>query len=314
MYQEVDGRLVPVEGRFARLDEPCLRERCPSARFVVGVQVAAYDVSRPLVIDPVLSYATYLGGSGAGDDIAWGIAVDAGGNAYVTGETASLDFPTANALQPAHRGGSQEAFVVKLNPTGSALVYATYLGGSGSDAGLGIAVDTEGNAYVTGNTDSSDFPTANALQPARRGSNDIFVARISEPPPGGRFDTVIACPATASPGPVSVTVTFRNRTQVARNVARAALIVHAGKLSVLGPRVVSLATQVPAATLGDPPCAGCAPAVTPAVVTRDLSILLPAQARPRSFVSLGLVFFGQVGTDPKRRLLGSDACTIEIAG
>ena len=79
----------------------------------------------------------------------YGIAVDSSGNAYVTGSTCSTDFPTMNPLQPAN-GGGDDAFVTKLNPTGSALVYSTYLGGSGSDVGNGIAVDSSGNAYVTG--------------------------------------------------------------------------------------------------------------------------------------------------------------------
>ena len=102
-----------------------------------------------------LVYSTYLGGSS--DDSGYGIAVDSAGNAYVTGWTDSTDFPTMNPLQAAYGGGGDDAFVTKINPTGSALVYSTYLGGSGGDAGTGIAVDSAGNAYVTGHTDSTDF-------------------------------------------------------------------------------------------------------------------------------------------------------------
>ena len=108
-----------------------------------------------------LVYSTYLGGSG--DDFGSGIAVDAAGNAYVTGETSSPDFPTANPVQPSP-GGNWDAFVAKLNPAGSALVYSTYLGGSQGDGGSGIAVDAAGNAYVTGGTNSTNFPTDNPLQ------------------------------------------------------------------------------------------------------------------------------------------------------
>ena len=91
--------------------------------------------------------------------------MDSSGNAYVTGYTDSTDFPTANPLQANVTGiGSVDAFVAKLNAAGSALVYSTYLGGSGDDDGNGIAVDSSGNAYVTGNTYSTDFPTANPLQ------------------------------------------------------------------------------------------------------------------------------------------------------
>src|SRR5206468_1826981 len=114
-----------------------------------------------------LVYSTYLGGSGT--EYGWGIAVDTADSAYVRGDTTSTNFPTVNPLQPAFGGGSYDAFVAKLNSSGSALVYSTYLGGSGNEyAGdrAGIAVDSLGNAYVTGRTSSSNFPTANPLQPA----------------------------------------------------------------------------------------------------------------------------------------------------
>lgn len=126
-----------------------------------------------------LVYSTYLGGSG--DDGGSGIAVDAGGNAYVTGVTGSTDFPTANPAQPAlaGSGGTADAFVTKLNATGSGLVYSTYLGGSQSEIGFGIAVDASGNAYVTGFTTSIDFPTVNPVQPALSGEHDAFVAKLS---------------------------------------------------------------------------------------------------------------------------------------
>ena len=113
-----------------------------------------------------LVYSTYLGGSG--NDDGFGIAVDASGDAYVTGNTTSTNFPTANPLQATLRG-STNAFVAKLNPAGSALVYSTYLGGSNDDYGHDIAVDTSGDAYVTGNTNSTNFPTANPLQATLRG-------------------------------------------------------------------------------------------------------------------------------------------------
>ena len=109
-----------------------------------------------------LVYSTYLGGSGT--DAGQGIAVDGAGNAYVTGYTSSTNFPTANPLQASNGGGGYDAFVTKLNAAGSALVYSTYLGGSGRRFGQGIAVDGSGNAYVTGSTSSTNFPTANPLQ------------------------------------------------------------------------------------------------------------------------------------------------------
>lgn len=103
-----------------------------------------------------LSYSTYLGGSNK--DTGFGIAVDVSGNAYVTGVTASTNFPTANAIQPTNGGSTNDAFVTKLNSQGSALVYSTYLGGSDIDEARGIAVDANGNAYVTGRSSSLDFP------------------------------------------------------------------------------------------------------------------------------------------------------------
>src|SRR5262249_12686738 len=143
----------------------------------VGFRVAGYDASRPLVIDPVLSFSTYLGGSG--DDRALGIAVDpTTGDALVTGTTDSTNFPTANALQPNY-GGGDDAFVARLSADGSALVYSTYLGGSSFDEGDGIAVDPNtGDALVTGATVSTNFPTANPLQPNNAGGSDAFVARL----------------------------------------------------------------------------------------------------------------------------------------
>jgi hypothetical protein len=127
-----------------------------------------------------LVYSTYLGGSGY--DAGNGIAVDAADNAYVTGFAGSTNFPTtAGAFQTAFQGGTGDAFVTKLNPTGSApLVYSTYLGGSGGDDGLGIAVDAAGNAYVTGQTSSTNFPTtAEAFQTANQGSFDAFVTKLN---------------------------------------------------------------------------------------------------------------------------------------
>jgi hypothetical protein len=132
-----------------------------------------------------LRYSTYLGGSGFDgffDVGGTGIAVDEVGHAYVTGVTESVDFPIVNAVQRHLRGGS-DAFVAKLTPNGRQLRYSTYLGGSGFDQGNGVAVDDRGNAYVTGVTDSTDFPTVNAVQPALsfEGFTDAFVAKLGPP-------------------------------------------------------------------------------------------------------------------------------------
>src|ERR1017187_2354912 len=110
-----------------------------------------------------LVYSTFLGGSG--DDYGAGIAVDAAGEAHIAGYTASVDFPTATgAFQQYYGGGSYDGFLAKLNAAGSALVFATYLGGIGNDTAAGVALDPSGNIYVTGQTQSANFPTLNPLQ------------------------------------------------------------------------------------------------------------------------------------------------------
>jgi hypothetical protein len=205
----------------------------------VGFQIGEYDASRPLIIDPDISFSTYWGGAqldaftgvasatdgsiimcgwtesmdipmssgyqtslrgstdafvmklspsnavvyatflgGSGQDQATGVAVDAAGNAYVSGWTLSTDFPVAGAVQIALRG-SKDAFVVKLSPSGSQLLYSTYIGGRGSDMANAIAVDSYGSAYIAGETNSSDFPTVNAIQPALAGGTDAFVIKLA---------------------------------------------------------------------------------------------------------------------------------------
>jgi carbohydrate binding protein with CBM6 domain/beta-propeller repeat-containing protein len=171
VYQEIDGIRQEIAGRYVR-----------KGANRVGFQVAAYDRSRPLVIDPVLVYSTYLGGGGIsskGDDLAYGIALDADRNAYVAGSTTSANFPTtAGAFDTTV--SSADVFVTKLNATGSALVYSTYLGGGFDDSGRGIAVDAAGNAYVTGYTRSSNFPTTTgAFQTTFGGYSDAFVTKLN---------------------------------------------------------------------------------------------------------------------------------------
>src|SRR5690348_9915652 len=165
IYQEHGGRRTPVEGAFRIL-------RDGTVTFRVGV----YDRSQPLIIDPVLTYSTYLGGGGM--DAVTSIAVDASGSAYLAGWTTSTDFPTLNPVRAAN-GGGVDAFVAKLNPGGNSLIYCTYLGGRGDDRAFGVAVDSTGNAYVTGWTSSSAFPTASPAQSALAGGRDAFVAKLN---------------------------------------------------------------------------------------------------------------------------------------
>jgi len=179
VYQEVNGSRQEIPSAFALTNKNAPLTKPPLNSQDVGFALGAYDTSRPLVIDPVLSYSTYLGGSGFDEGI--GIAVDpTTGDILITGDTSSTNFPIANPLQPNY-GGSVDAFVARLSADGTALVYSTYLGGSGNDFGAGIAVDpTMGDALVTGITNSTDFPTANPLQPNYGGgAENAFVARLS---------------------------------------------------------------------------------------------------------------------------------------
>ncbi|MCX6636456.1 MAG: SBBP repeat-containing protein [Acidobacteria bacterium] len=147
----------------------------------VHIEVAAYDRSLPLTIDPVLSYSTYLGGFR--NDRAWGMAVDASGCAYLVGESLSTNFPAANALQAVNKGNT-DVFVTKLNASGTGMVFSTYLGGADVDVGSGIAVDGAGNIYITGYTRSAAFPvTVGAYRTTKSGGEDAFVAKLA--PTGG---------------------------------------------------------------------------------------------------------------------------------
>ena len=161
--QRLDGRRTAVKSRYALSGSS------------YGFSLGAYDRSRPLVIDPGLVYSTYLGPAN-------GIAVDSSGAAYVTGQAGSADFPTtAGAFDTSFNGGLfGDVFVTKLDPTGSGLVYSTYLGGSNNDQGFGIAVDSSGAAYVTGSTESTNFPTtAGAFDTSLTGASNAFITKLS---------------------------------------------------------------------------------------------------------------------------------------
>ena len=163
-YQQKDGARQPVEASFV------LR-----AKNQVSFELGNYDRSRELVIDPSVSYATYLGGTSEDDGNA--IAVDGSGNAYVTGQTKSMDFPTKNALYGTNKGVF-DAFVTELSPTGT-LVYSTYIGGTSNDSGNAIAVNASGDAFVAGGTNSSDFPTHGAYQSTLKGATNAFVLELN---------------------------------------------------------------------------------------------------------------------------------------
>lgn len=180
-YQEVNGERMAVACAYSLRNES-----------QVGFVLGPYDRTLPLVIDPVLSYATYIGG--AGNDQATGIAVDSTGAAYVTGYTESPNFPTTpGALQTVQRG-PRHVFILKLNPAGNALAFSTYLGGSKSDTGYAIGVDSSGSAYVTGQVYSPDFPLTGSIGSITSTSfqtGNIFVTKLT--PDGNHlsYSTVI---------------------------------------------------------------------------------------------------------------------------
>jgi hypothetical protein len=166
-YQELDCINDTIPGRYVLLENDW-----------VSFQMDPYDPNKSLIIDPlVLSYSTYIGGNGF--DPGSGITIDDSGNVYVVGGTNSSDFPTVNPFQP-NLGGSNDCVVFKLNTDGSSLLYSTYLGGSKFEGGgFDIVVDDSGNAYVTGHTNSINFPTANPFQPFYRGMSDVFVTKLN---------------------------------------------------------------------------------------------------------------------------------------
>lgn len=185
---------VYLERPFVYQEKDGVRERVRSDYFLakrdeVGFRLGRYDVTRSLVIDPVLAYSTFLGGSGG--SAAFAVFVDSQGNAYVAG-TAQSGFPTTTGvLQPAYGGSGQfdtNAFVSKLNPSGDGLLYSTYLGGtnpSGASSPIGatafgVVVDSQGNAYVAGDTDSPNFPVVNAFQSTlKSNAGNAFVAKLN---------------------------------------------------------------------------------------------------------------------------------------
>jgi len=199
-YQMAGDRKIAVEADFA------------VAGGQVGFRLGGYDHSKPLVIDPVLSYVTYLAGTGS-DEIgqftgpgilangsSQGIAIDAAGSAYVTGRTASADLPMKNAYEAGHnKGSAPSAFVTKFSPDGSSLVYSTYLGGSGWDYAYSIAVDSSGSAYVTGTTNSNDFPITSAAYQT-----------VCSPGPNNKSSSESAAPASCNSSNSSTFVTKLN--------------------------------------------------------------------------------------------------------
>ncbi len=164
-YQWIDGRKVEVSSEFINIGKDAY-----------GFGVGRYDRAHDLVIDPILVYSTYLGGSG--DDFATDIAVDSTGAAYVVGYTTSTNFPAKGSFQNKNKGKS-DVFVTKFSPSGNALIYSTFLGGNDIDEAYGIALDKTAAAYITGMTYSYDFPIQNAYQGTIKECPDAFVTKLT---------------------------------------------------------------------------------------------------------------------------------------
>lgn len=171
IYQEIDGHRELVTGNYIINKDK-----------EIGFHAADYDITRPLIIDPVLSYSTYLGGNN--DDFSRAIALDAQGNTYIVGNTNSINFPgnndpSANANDPIDPRRNPHLFITKMNAEGNALVYATYIDGGNEESGYSVAVDAQGNAYVVGVTTSEKFPVVNAIQPKLGGESDGFILKVN---------------------------------------------------------------------------------------------------------------------------------------
>jgi predicted extracellular nuclease len=191
-YQLVHGQRRAVEAQYAVL----------GAR-KVGFRLGAYDHAQPLVIDPVLVYSTYHGGSLGDRGI--DIALDASSNAYITGRVDSSNFPSSAGAYDTAANGASDAFVSKFSPTG-VLLYSTYIGGTGTDESGGIAVDGAGNAYITGRTTSINYPLVGAYQSALGGAQDAFVTKLNASGNALVFSTYLG--GNTNPGGASLTSEF----------------------------------------------------------------------------------------------------------
>jgi hypothetical protein len=161
-------------------DDPRAVRPTGSGGFIVPCSRPVPDVPRPVTAEVDVSWSTFLGGSV--EDRTYSIGIGPDGDVYVTGRTSSPDFPLEGALQDSLGGGSWDGFVTRFTSDGSQLVYSTYFGGSGADNGYGIKIGPDGSAYVTGPTESADFPTMDPLQPDLSGSSDAFALKL---PPDG---------------------------------------------------------------------------------------------------------------------------------
>lgn len=163
IYQNINNKIHPIDGSFNL-----------SKSNIVSFNIDSYDLDHNLIIDPVLSYSTFLGGTG--DDQIYGIALDSNKDIYVTGFTNSADFPTVNPIYSYK--GDYDVFITKIDSSGSFIIYSTYISGTFDEWANDICVDSSGNAYVTGFTKSSDFPTKDPIQSTKLGVKSAFLTKL----------------------------------------------------------------------------------------------------------------------------------------
>jgi PKD repeat protein len=194
--------LRPIAYQETELGRISVAARYKVSRDIVSFELGKYDRRRALVIDPVLSYSSYVSAAGESSPF---VAVDAAGSAYLLGVTWATNFPIAQALQPTCNNctNAPDIFVMKLNPQGTGIVYSTYLGGSSYETPTGIAVDASGNAFVTGSTTSKDFPVKNSLS-APAGGTLGFLAALNSTGSGLVFSTYVGGSGGASTDAVAL--------------------------------------------------------------------------------------------------------------
>jgi hypothetical protein len=194
LYQQVNGVRQPVSGSFVL-----------GSAGQVGFHVGAYDHTQPLDVDPSLSYATFLGGNGT--DSGNSIVVDGSGNAYVTGTTSSSNFPTTTGAYQTTFGGGTDVFVTKVNAAGTGWMFSTYIGGTASQTGNVLALDSSGNIYVTGQAQSGGVPvTSGAFQTSPNGMTDAFLVKLNSSGSAIVFGTYLGGSGTANEAGTGVAV------------------------------------------------------------------------------------------------------------
>ena len=171
-YQKIDGKEIEVEISYKIIDPE---------NNIFGFENGKYDTGYELCIDPELIYSTFIGGDNREDEVN-DIAIDTEGNSYITGHTNSFDYPvTSGTIDTSYNGanGDWDAFVTKLNSSGTSLIFSTFLGGSNSDNVNGIAVDSDGNAFITGGTGSYSFPVTSGAFNTKLNGGNVFVTKLN---------------------------------------------------------------------------------------------------------------------------------------